>query len=129
MIEMQERTTINKVIERVGRTKPNTLANEDKARVLLELDRRIYEETVKGDEPERVGPRCYPEDGDMALTVQPPYDNLYDLYLTAMIEYWMREYDAYNNSSALFGQAYDEFKAWWRRTHTPKKQPPFSVLH
>lgn len=122
-------TTINKVIERVGRMKPNALADEDKARYLIELDRRIYEEITRADEPERVGPQAFPEDGDMELIVRAPYDNLYDHYLTAMIEYWMREYDAYNNTTALYRQAYDEFRARWRRDHRPKGQRPFDVFH
>ncbi len=122
-------STINKVIERVARTKPNALAEQDQVRYLIELDRRIYEEIIRGDEPERVGPRRFPEDGDMELVVGEPYDNLYDHYLTAMIEYWMREYDAYNNTTALFMQAYDEFRARWRRDHRPRETAPFRVMH
>lgn len=120
--------TINKVIERVGRTKPNALAEEDKARILMELDRRIYEEITKADKPERVPPKMFPEDGDMELVVQAPYDNLYDLYLTAMLEFWMREYDAYNNTVLLFQQAYDEFRARWRREHKPEQGQGFHVM-
>lgn len=122
-------TTMNKVLERVGRTKPNALSDEDKARWLLELDRRIYEEITKADDPERTPPEVFPEDGEKELVVKAPYDNLYDLYLTAMIEYWMREYDAYNNTVTLFRQAYDEFRARWRRDHRPKPTPGFQVMH
>lgn len=121
--------TINKVIERVGRTKPNALADETKARYLIGLDRRIYEEITRVDEPERVGPRQFPEDRDMELIVQEPYDEVYDHYLTAMIEYWMREYDAYNNTTALFQAAYDKFRARWRRDHRPERGPGFNVMH
>lgn len=126
---MQTQSTINKVIERVGRTKPNALSDEDKARWLLELDRRIYEEITKEADPERTPPEAFPEDGEKELVVKAPYDNLYDLYLTAMIEYWMREYDAYNNTVLLFQQAYDEFRAKWRRDHRPKQMPGFLVMH
>ena len=43
--------------------------------------------------------RAYPEDGDKPLLVGPPYDNLYDLYLMAQIDFYNREAENYNNSA------------------------------
>ena len=113
-------STINEVLERVQRTKPSNMDDRDKARILLELDRRIFEEITREDEPDHTPPGNWPEDGDWELIVPAPYDNLYDLYLTAMLEYWMREYDGYNNTVGLFTEAYDEFRSRWRRDHRPK---------
>ena len=113
--------TINEVIERVSRTKPNTLSDKDKARILIELDGRVYAETTGADEPDRHPPRKWPEDGDKPLLVEAPRDNIYDLYLTAMIEFYMREYANYNNTVELFNEAYQSYRAWYRRTHMPRQ--------
>lgn len=121
-------STINEVIERVQRTKPNSMDSREKARVLLELDRRIYEEITAADEPERLPPMAWPEDEDAQLVVRSPYDNLYDLYLTAMVEFWMREYEEYNNTVDQFQQAYNEFRSRWRRDHRPKGNPSWNVM-
>lgn len=120
--------TINEVLERVSRTKPSGMDDTDKARILVELDNRIYQEITAEDEPNRMPPKEWPEDEDEELIVRAPYDNLYDFYLTAMIEYWMREYGNYNNSAALFQEAYNEFRSRWRRDHTPAKRPGFQVM-
>lgn len=114
--------SINNVIARVKELKPSPLRDEDMARYLMELDGRIYKELTAADHPEMTPPAAWPEDGDKQLLVQAPYDVLYDHYLTAMIEYWMREYGNYNNTVALFQQAYDEYRAWYRRTHRPEKR-------
>lgn len=121
-------STINEVMERVQRTKPNSMDSLDKARVLLELDRRIYEEITAEDEPDRLPPAAWPEDGDAQLVVRSPYDNLYDLYLTAMVEFWMRDYEEYNNTVDQFQQAYNEFRSRWRRDHRPKGSPAWNVM-
>ena len=63
--------------------------------------------------------RAYPEDGDKPLLVGPPYDNLYDLYLMAQIDFYNREAENYNNSALAFNQAMDEFKKAYHRAHMP----------
>ena len=112
--------TINEVIQRVDRTRPNALEGQDKARWLLELDGQVYEELTKADAPEVLPPRSWPGDGDAQLLVQPPYDNIYDLYLTAMVEFFQGDYSDYNNTAVLFGQARAEHRAAYRRAHPPK---------
>ena len=46
--------SINTVIERVRRTKPNAIEEKDQARWLLTLDGRVYEEVTRADEPDRL---------------------------------------------------------------------------
>lgn len=112
--------TINEILERVDRLKPNALEDKDKARWLLDLDRRTYVELTQADAPEVLPPEKWPEDGDKPLLVPPPYDNMYDLYLVAMIEFSREEYSAYNNTAELFDQAQKEYRAQYRRTHRPR---------
>lgn len=111
--------TINEVIGRVDRLKPNALEDKEKARYLLELDGRTYAELTRFDAPDALPPEKWPEDGDKPLLVSPPYDNMYDLYLTAMIEFSLGEYSAYNNTAAMFDKAQKEYRAKYRRDHMP----------
>lgn len=111
--------TINEVIRRVDKQRPNTLEDKEKARWLIQLDGRIYEEATKADAPEVTPPLIWPEDGDKELLVASPYDRMYYLYLTAMVEFSQGEYDAYNNTVDSYEQARAEWRSWYRRTHLP----------
>ncbi len=112
--------TINEVIAVVGETKPNAISDHRQARVLLELEGKLYREMAAADEPDREIPKKFPEDGDKPLLVPEPYDVLYELYLTMWIEFWMREYGNYNNTAQLYGQKLADFRAAYRREHLPK---------
>ena len=59
--------TISEVIERVSRSKPNVIEEKDKARWLLTLDGRVYEEVTKADEPDKLPVKSWPDDGDKPL--------------------------------------------------------------
>lgn len=115
--------TINEVIERVERIKPVVNVDDrDKARWLIELDGRIWNEVIMKsahDTPPEEPPGEWPEDGDKQLLVPSPYDRLYDLYLIAMLEFTIREFGNYNNSMAAFNDALDKFAYHHRNTHMP----------
>ena len=113
-------STINEVMGRVDRLTPNAVEERDKARWLLELDGRIYAELTGKDDPETEPARSWPEDGDKELLAAPPYDNIYDLYLQAMIAANTAEYEVYNNVTVMFLNAYQQFAAWYRRGHMPE---------
>ena len=111
--------SINEVIERVKRTKPNTIEEKDQARWLLTLDGRVYEEVTKADVPEVLPAKSWPEDGDKPLLAESPYDMINDLYLTAMLCFALGEYSDYNNIAEQFERTFNDFRAWWRRNHMP----------
>lgn len=106
---------ISEVIERVDRAAENAWTEEEKVRWLMELDGKLLLEVAEGDAP----PALWPEDGEKALLVPPPYDNLYDLYLFAMMDFHNREWDQYANSSAMFEAAAGEWRRAYRREHLP----------
>lgn len=108
--------SINEIIERVDAVKPSPYGDEAKARWLEELDGKIAVE-VLGTEAPVYGPERW----DDPLLVAPPYDNLYELYVSAMIDYHNQEIDRYNNSMALFNTALEEFRRWYIRTHRPER--------
>ena len=113
--------TINEVIARVKRVKPNAIEDKDQARWLLTLDGRVYEEVIKADLPGNVPAKVWPDDANKPLLADSPYDIIYDLYLTAMICFALGEFNDYNNIAEQFEQNFQSFRAWWRRGHTPKQ--------
>lgn len=112
--------SINEVLERVQRARPDAVDDREKAQWLIELDGQIYNDLTKEGAPDGKPPEAYPKDGDKDLLVPSPYDRLYDWYVMAMVEFLMRDYEEYQNSYAVFNQAMNEFKAHYRRTHVPK---------
>ena len=97
-------------ITQANQLRPNTLPDELKAQWLIQLDSEIAQ--MKGETPQ---PNLFPAEQD--LMMDPEYDYIYPLYLTAQIDYYNMEYDLYNNDIAKFNEAYKEAKAWYRRNH------------
>ncbi|HIY73310.1 MAG TPA: hypothetical protein H9826_04970 [Candidatus Intestinimonas merdavium] len=69
--------------------------------------------------------RAWPADGDMPLLAPAPYDRLYDLWLTAQLEFALQEYAGYNNTISLFNEASQAFAAWFRRRFPGKPRHGF----
>ena len=68
---------------------------------------------------------AWPADGDMPLLAPAPYDRLYDLWLTAQLEFALQEYAGYNNTISLFNEASQAFAAWFRRRFPGKPRHGF----
>lgn len=47
------------------------------------------------------------------LSVKEPYSKLYSQYLFAMIDWFNKEYDNYNNAIAMFNASFAEFADWY----------------
>lgn len=108
--------TVNTVIEQALRLHPDTVPDSIKCRWLSELDGKIMRETMHRDD---FVPYKFPEDGDRELVVQPPYDNLYELYIIAMSDFFSGEMANYSASALLFEQAYSEFRKNYIRSNMP----------
>lgn len=106
--------TMNKVIEYVDRVKPNVYADEDKYSWMNTLDGIISREV------HQVERESYdlPRDADSPLLVGHPYDDIYALYVSAMIDYHNREYEEYNNAVLLFRERLEQYKAWYIQQNT-----------
>lgn len=106
--------TMNEVIEYVDGVKPNVYAHEDKCRWMNTLDgivaREVHQEEMKA--------YNLPNDAyDKQLLVPHPYDDIYALYVSAMIDFHNREYEEYNNTVLLFKERLEQYKAWYIRNH------------
>ena len=58
-------------------------------------------------------------DADSELLVGSPYDNIYKLYLSAMVDFAMSEYSKYENDMALYNKAWGAYTRWYGRMYTP----------
>jgi hypothetical protein len=109
--------TPNKVIEIVDGIKPNVYDEETKFRWINELEGIVVRKVIQDD---NYIPYEYPKDGDKELIVPAPYDNVYGLYVEAMIDYYNKEIPNYNNSVAMFDATFTEYKKDYIRHHQAK---------
>ena len=113
--------TMNEVIEYIDGVKPNAYSTEHKYKWLNTVEGLISRDVRGAEVPEYE----LPDDADMPLLVESPFDDLYWLYVSAMIDFYNREYNDYNNVMLMFQERLEAYKAWYIRTHNPSKANNF----
>lgn len=103
--------TMNTVVEYVDAVKPNAYSNDDKYRWINTLEGLVSREVLNDDAPEY----NLPGDAEIPLLVESPYDDIYHLYVSAMIDFYNREYNDYNNTIIMFQERLDQYKNWYIR--------------
>ena len=103
---------LGQVIQRVNKIKPNRYGDQILAAWLSDLDGRCALETMGLEEAPAY---AWPGDEGTQLLIPPPFDRVYELYLTAMIDFHNREMDSYQNDMEAFNSAMGEWMAWYRR--------------
>ena len=103
--------TMNTVIEYVDRVKPNAYADDDKYRWINTLEGLVSHEVLNSNAPGYI----LPDDADTPLLIVSPYDDIYHLYVSAMIDFYNREYNDYNNAILMFQERLDQYKVWYIR--------------
>lgn len=121
--------TAGAVITLVDKTKHNLFSTEQKFKWLSDLDGMIVREVLDTHED---SPLMRPFEGytpekdwNAELIVPAPYDSLYRWYLESQIDLANMEITKYNNSKAMFNQAYLTFTDYYNRTHMPKPSGGF----
>ena len=114
--------TPNKVIEYVDGVKPNVYTDDDKYKWINTLEGIVSLQVMELDEPVQLD---MPRDADKELLVCHPFDDIYGLYVSAMIDYHNREYNNYNNAVLMFTERMDQYKTWYIRTHPNNKARNF----
>jgi len=109
--------TPNKVIEIVDGVKPNSYDEEMKFRWINELEGIVKQVVIQ---EEGFKALEYPNDMDTELVITAPFDNVYGLYVEAMIDYYNKELGNYNNSNAMFETRFVEYKKDYIRKHMAK---------
>lgn len=97
--------TLSEIIAEVNLRNPNSFGEEMKAKVLCDFESRLIYE-FSGEEKEL----SFPESGDLDLILPKRYSDVYVLYLSAMLCFWNREYEEYNNHLALFGSLLSQYR-------------------
>lgn len=128
--------TIGRAIETVDRLRPNRFERVDKIRWLSELDALIWHDLIATHEQNA---QCAPPEGwactdctgfigydehtddDTELLAAFPHDNIYQFWLESQIDLNNMEIAKYNNSRAMFNNAYVTYTDWYNRTHMPKQ--------
>ena len=88
----------NEAIERVDTLRPNPFSEEEKLRWLSELDGKISKEVLKLG---KVFDYTGQVPSETELLVRLPYTDVYLFYLCAMIDFFSRDYEEYNNSMLM----------------------------
>ncbi len=110
--------TPNKVIEIVDSLHPNAYNEETKLRWISDLDGIIKRLVFQDTDAE---PYTFPDDLERELLVSHPFDNIYELYVEAMIYRSNEEYGNYNNSANMFESRFAEYKKAYIREHPAKR--------
>ena len=111
--------TINKVIEKAFRIRPDAFDDAVKASWISELDGKILRETMQSTETVNYE---FPNHADDELLVKEPFDNIYELYIVAMSDFYSGDFASYSASSAMFERAYEEFRKDYIRHNMPLQQ-------
>lgn len=112
-------STFAEIIERVDQNKPNAFEKGEKLRWLTELDGKIAAEVML---MSVAGVRNLPR-GEDARSCEPlvsyPYEDIYDRWLEAKIDYHNGEFTNYQNAMEAYNAAYNGFVNWFLNAYDP----------
>ncbi len=106
--------TIHTCINLVDAMAPNGVEPLVKLRFLGEVEGKVKVELL-GESPEASIPFDETTAETTELCVPHPYDQLYWLYLMAMMDYVNGDTARYENGAALFNIAYQNYGKWLKR--------------
>ena len=113
--------TIAEAIRPPDILRPNAVPKDFKIRWCEEVNGQVAE-FIGEDVPEALDTSSDDIDTQIKsyeLLMPQPYDQIYVLYLHAMINNGQEETSLYANDMAIFNQALKEARAWWRRKFVP----------
>lgn len=114
--------TMKNVIEYIDGVKPNVYSENDKYQWIARVEGMVALDVYEDE-----GAPIYnlPDDADEELLVPAPFDDMYALYVAAMIDFHNKEYNNYNNSVLMFTERLEQYKAWYIRHHAVGKARNF----
>ena len=116
--------TIDQALHTVDELRPNQVPRARKIQWLNQVEARVFSTLFQTHVPDADTPAAfvpYTQDThpDTALLIAAPYDELYRFFLEMQIDLANMEIERYNNSAALFENAWGQFARAWHRTHRP----------
>lgn len=114
--------TVRELLTTIDQLRPNAFTDGEKIRMLNTVEGRIYKDILSGYEEE--APVFVPfaegqEERELAVPV--PFTDVYVYYLASMMDFYNGDSGRYNDSMAMYNQAWEELQAYYLRTHTPKQ--------
>lgn len=106
--------TIKTCMNLVDTVMPNALPEAVKLRFLGEVEGRVRVELL-GEEPNTMAVFDASTSADTELSAPHPYDQLYWLYVVAMMDYISGDLARYENTATLFNAAYQNYGKWLKR--------------
>lgn len=118
--------TLEQAIHTVDELKPNQIERARKIAWLSQLDHRIFHvlmlpRALDAGAPDTFSPYGQDTHPDTVLLAKAPYDEIYRFYLEMQIDLANLEYDKYNNSAALYANAWGQLARACHRKHAPKE--------
>lgn len=105
--------TLKEIIDRVEKEKPDAFDCPTKANWLAELEGKIALDCFGMSPVEAQAVRySWPQDEKKELLIRFPNEEVYALYLEAMIDFHNGEPDRYQNTMERFNKAFLGFKQW-----------------
>lgn len=117
--------TVNTAIMRADELRPNAYSESEKTAWLSELDGKISLEIFKAEPQTRY---TYSQDADRELLVSHPHEDIYPLYIAAMVDFYNQDVSSYQNAMSMFNNRYDIFAKWYQRSNVPKHGGGFRNL-
>ena len=106
--------TIETCMNLVDAMRPNGVETAVKLRFLGEIEGKVRVELL-GEEPDGEADFDVETPTERELTAPHPYDQLYPLYVMAMLDYVGGNATRYENGAALFNAAYQSYGKWLKR--------------
>jgi len=110
--------TIQQILDLIDEVVPNAFLPEVKTEWLSQLDGKIAGEVLLTVDPIEFH-YVYPDCAEWNVIVPWPYDDIYETWLRAKIDFANGEYEKYNNSSEMFNAQLREYKSWFLNTYRP----------
>jgi len=110
--------TIEHILEMADQQRPNAFTPQQKTEWLNALEGRIQTQVWLRNVRE-IQQYVWPEDAGSEPLTAPPYDDIYLLWLLAMIDQANGEYDRYRNSMAIFNAFYGSYVRWFASVYEP----------
>lgn len=108
--------TLNQVVADTKMLRPTSTTFSDNmiAKWAWSLEQKVVNEVYDQDVLDGIETA----DWDKPLSVSGTYEGIYTLFAIAQVDYYLQEYEAYNNSVAAFNGLFDEFRRWYIRSKT-----------
>lgn len=120
---------VTEIIACVDKLRPNGYDQEDKTRWLSEIEGMIVDEILnmaEGNDIVFTGYK-YELDAEKETILPDRFTDIYIHYLKAKIELNDDELTQYNKEVMVYQSAYDQYAAWYRRNHMPKRRSKMIV--